>query len=95
MWVSVLTTPGTLFRRSATTSAICSWSETRTMAMRSMAPFTRVNLAHCGEIGDFFSHLRYSRNVSSDEHDGSDHVLILGSSTARSGRRHAAQARVE
>src|SRR4051794_36965322 len=40
MWVSVLSTPGTLFSASATTAAIWSWSATRISAIRSMAPVT-------------------------------------------------------
>src|SRR5215213_5981685 len=40
MCVSVLTTPGTLLSRSATTSAICSWFATLIMTIRSIVPVT-------------------------------------------------------
>src|SRR3954468_15280332 len=40
MSVSVRTTPGSLVRRSAMTSASCSWRRTRTIATRSISPVT-------------------------------------------------------
>lgn len=38
MWVVVRTTPSTLSMPEVTTSAMCAWSRTRTIAIRSTSP---------------------------------------------------------